>query len=208
MRSVELQLKKELTHQNLQLGAPVFIRIFKVPARLEVWLENENKQFQLFKTYKICKYSGNLGPKTREGDLQAPEGFYYVKGEQLNPWSSYHLSFNLGYPNAYDRSHGRSGSALMVHGNCVSIGCYAMSDARINEIYTLAYKALENGQDFFRVHIFPFKLESARFKNHQNNKWYSFWLNLKEGYDYFLEHKRPPDVGVKNKKYTFSKDHE
>jgi murein L,D-transpeptidase YafK len=122
----------------------------------------------------------------------------------MNPLSNYHLSFNLGYPNSYDRLHGRTGSALMVHGSCVSIGCYAMTDKGIEEIFTLADAALCNGQPFFRVHIFPFPMTEENMRKHVNSKWYEFWKNLKEGYDFFEEGgHNPPNVEVKNKQYVF-----
>src|SRR5690606_19870601 len=128
----------------------------------------------------------------------------FVDAGRLNPWSRFHLSFNLGYPNKYDMAHGRTGSALMVHGSCVSIGCYAMTDRYISEIYALAVAALESGQPIFRVHAFPFKLEPEILSRHADNRWYDFWLNLKEGYDYFNRNKRPPDVDVTNGKYVFN----
>ncbi|WP_418312578.1 L,D-transpeptidase family protein [Pseudoalteromonas aliena] len=151
----------------------------------------------------MCTFSGDLGPKLKEGDNQSPEGFYYVNASRLNPWSSYHLSFNLGFPNKYDRAHNRTGSALMVHGNCVSIGCYAMTDEYINEIYALAAAALKSGQPFFRVHSLPFKLDDEVLSKYRANQWYSFWFNLKEGYDYFNTHKQPPNVEVSSRIYTF-----
>ena len=202
---VEPTLKEELSKRGLKYGAPVFIRIFKDPGTLEVWLESDDGIFVNFKSYEICTFSGNLGPKLKQGDHQSPEGFYFVNADRLNPWSRYHLSFNLGYPNSYDRFHGRTGSALMVHGDCVSIGCYAMTDAYINEIYALVVAALKAGQPFFRVHSFPFKLDNALLEKHSSNQWYSFWLNLKEGYDYFDKHKQPPNVEVSNGKYVFDR---
>lgn len=201
--SVELSLKKSLSDQGLKYGAPIFIRIFKDPGVLEVWVESDSGDFVNFRNYKICRFSGSLGPKLRQGDNQSPEGFYFVNAGRLNPWSRFHLSFNLGYPNQYDRFHGRTGSALMVHGNCVSIGCYAMTDAYINEIYALAVASLEAGQPFFRVHSFPFKLEPKTISKYSSHQWYDFWLNLKEGYDYFNEHKRPPNVEISGGKYVF-----
>jgi murein L,D-transpeptidase YafK len=201
--SVEPDLKKELSDLGLKYGAPIFIRIFKDPGVLEVWIESDDGSFVNFKNYDICTFSGNLGPKLSQGDNQSPEGFYFVNAGRLNPWSSYHLSFNLGYPNKYDRTKGRTGSALMVHGNCVSIGCYAMTDANINEIYALGVAALKSGQPYFRVHSFPFKLESTVLSKYSSSQWYSFWLNLKEGYDYFNIHKQPPNVEVSNGKYVF-----
>lgn len=203
IQSVESILKKELSILGLKYGAPIFIRIFKGPGVLEVWIESDDGAFVNFKNYDICNFSDQSGPKLKQGDNQSPEGFYFVNAGRLNPWSSYHLSFNLGYPNKYDRLHGRTGSALMVHGDCVSIGCYAMTDAQINEIYALAVAALKFGQPFFRVHVFPFKLERDALSQYASNPWYSFWLNLKEGYDYFNKYKRPPNVNVSNGRYVF-----
>src|SRR5690606_1136783 len=134
-----------------------------------------------FKAYEIARFSGNLGPKLKEGDRQAPEGFYQVRSEQLNPQSKFHLSFNLGFPNAYDQSHGRTGTYLMVHGDQVSTGCYAMTDARIEEIYTLVDAALKGGQSAVRVHCFPFRFTNSRLSQvSETHRWRSFWENLKE----------------------------
>lgn len=201
--SVESSLKKALSKLGLEYGAPIFIRVFKDPGVLEVWVESIDGTYVNFKNYDICTFSGSLGPKLKQGDFQSPEGFYFVNASRLNPWSRYHLSFNLGYPNKYDRIHGRTGSALMVHGNCVSIGCFAMTDAYINEIYALGVAALRSGQPYFRVHSFPFKLESSALSKYSSSQWYSFWLNLKEGYDYFNKHKHPPNVEVSNGRYVF-----
>jgi murein L,D-transpeptidase YafK len=186
------------------LSAPVFVRIFKDSKHLEVWVEREKEgRFKLFKTYEICTFSGSLGPKLTEGDLQSPEGFYFVTPERMNPASRFHLSFNLGYPNTYDRAHGRTGSALMVHGSCVSIGCYAMTDAGIEEIYALTDAALRAGQPFFRVHVFPFALTDERLREQRGFRWREFWENLKEGYDYFEREGRPPNVRVRASRYVF-----
>jgi len=201
--SLESVLEDELQHKGLSYGAPIFIRIFKEESLLEVWVESATGGFRKFKDYKICTFSGNPGPKEKTGDLQSPEGFYFVNAGRLNPWSRFHLSFNLGYPNRYDRYHGRTGSALMVHGNCVSIGCYAMTDQLMTEIYALSAAALKNGQPFFRVHVFPFKLEADKLAQYKDNKWYDFWLNLKDGYDYFIDNGRPPNVTVENGVYVF-----
>jgi murein L,D-transpeptidase YafK len=200
---VKPDLVKALAAKKLNWGAPVFIRIFKEEKQLELWAD-DGKQFRLFKTWAICKFSGALGPKLREGDGQAPEGFYFVPRARMNPRSRFHLSFNLGYPNAYDRARQRTGGALMVHGNCVSIGCYAMTDPRIEEIYSLCDAALQNGQRFFRVHSFPFRMTEANMKRHRKSKWISEWQNLKIGYDWFEKTKRPPNVTVSGKIYTFS----
>jgi len=143
-------LVSDLYGRDLTYGSPVFIQIFKEEKELEMWIKKEDA-FQLFRTYSIVAMSGHLGPKLREGDRQSPEGFYFVTPSRMNPNSRFHLSFNLGYPNRYDQAHKRTGSALMVHGNRVSIGCFAMTDPKIEEIYCLADAALRNGQKFFRV---------------------------------------------------------
>jgi len=201
---VKPSLKKELADADLTYGSPVFIRIFKDSKELEVWIQKKD-HFHLFKTYDICTYGWRgLGPKIKLGDGKAPEGFYYVTPAQINPLSEFHLSFNLGYPNNYDRAHGRTGSALMVHGSCVSIGCYAMTDKNIEEIFALAVASLKNGQKYFRVHIFPFRMTNENMNFHRLSKWFGFWQNLKQGYDFF-EHNghNPPDVTVQNKQYIF-----
>ena len=195
-------LKLVLEKQGLSLGAPIFIRIFKAPNELEVWVQSGDV-FRYFKTYDICYFSGDPGPKQRTGDRQSPEGFYTVAARQLNPHSQFHLSFNLGYPNAYDRAHKRTGDALMVHGSCVSIGCYAMTDKYIEEIYTLADAALRNGQTRFQVHAFPFRLTEEKLAQNASSPWFAFWQNLQAGYRYFEEKRVPPKVVVSNKKYDF-----
>lgn len=195
-------LVRELQSRSLSYGSPIFIRIFKEERELEVWLKEEDK-FGLFRIYSVAAMSGQLGPKLREGDRQAPEGFYFVPPAHMNPRSRFHLSFNLGYPNAYDQVHGRTGSALMVHGGRVSIGCFAMTDPKIEEIYVLAEAALRNGQRFFRVHCFPFRMNGGNMKKHGGSQWYPFWTNLKDGHDFFEDSGLPPDVVVRNKKYSF-----
>ena len=197
-------LKTDMEAVKLRLGAPVFLRILKHPGVLEVFVENNAKQFIRFRSYPICAFSGDPGPKLRTGDGQAPEGFYAVSEGRMNPHSSYHLSFDLGYPNAFDRAHGRTGSALMVHGNCVSIGCYAMGDEAIEEIWTLMHAAFSAGQKVVRVHAFPFAMNAANLKAQANNPNADFWANLKEGWDWFETNGRPPNVTVVNKRYAFA----
>jgi murein L,D-transpeptidase YafK len=199
---VKPSLESSLRAKKLRFGAPMFLRIFKESRQLELWLD-DGERFDLFKTYEICTFSGSLGPKRRRGDLQSPEGFYFVTPGRLNPVSEFHLSFNLGYPNAYDRAHGRTGSALMVHGDCVSIGCYAMTDAAIEEIYALADAAFRNGQPFFRVHVFPFRMTADNMAKHENSRWKEFWENLKDGYEFFENSGRPPNVEVQGGRYVF-----
>lgn len=198
------RLTKELRDKGLQLGSPVFIRVFKESRELEIWVEHSStKKYHYFKTWHIAALSGKLGPKIAEGDLQGPEGFYYVPISRMKPDSSYHLAFNIGYPNQYDQAHNRTGSFIMVHGNRLSVGCLAMTDPSIEEIYTLCYAALTGSQPFFRIHIFPFRMTDERLSDTKGQQWHHFWKNLKEGYDYFENTQTPPNVELLNKKYTF-----
>lgn len=199
---VKSALERDLHKLGLRFGAPVFMRIFKRERELELWIEGNAQRFVLFRTYPICTYSGELGPKQREGDNQAPEGFYRVAAGQLNPQSAYHLSFNLGYPNAYDRAHSRTGGFLMVHGSCVSIGCYAMGDQGIEEIYALAAAALSSGQVAFDVHAFPFRLEVAGLADEIRSPWHAFWAELEPGYASFEKTRRPPRIEVRGRHYA------
>lgn len=198
-KRVKPLLVPALEKKNLAYGSDAFIRIFKAEKDLEFWVK-KGERFVLFKTYPICTFSGRLGPKIRQGDNQAPEGFYRVGLGQLNPYSRYHLSFNLGYPNAYDRANQRTGDFLMVHGNCVSIGCYAMGDAVIEEIYTLMEAALRNGQRNIDVHIFPFRYDNTTIR-WQDSEWRSFWSDLKPGFDAFNTNNKPPSISVVNRRY-------
>ena len=203
---VSPRLKTELAEKKLHWGAPVYIRIFKESNELELWIRGSGKkgEYALFKNYKICYWSGELGPKLKQGDHQSPEGLYSVNAGRMNPNSRYHLSFNLGYPNAYDRAKKRTGNYLMVHGDCVSIGCYAMGDENIEEIYTLASAALKNGQKKFAVHCFPFRMDKARMKKADvtRSQWSPFWKDLQKAYLSFETHWRPPVVSVENGRYV------
>jgi murein L,D-transpeptidase YafK len=181
---------------------PIFIRVFKEESELEIWKHRDDGHYYHFKTYPICNWSGDLGPKVRYGDRQAPEGFYTITREQMNPDSKYHLALNLGYPNAYDRSWKRSGDFLMIHGGCKSAGCYAMTDALVEEIYAIARESFMGNNDSFQVHAFPFRMTNenmARFSTHEA---YPFWQTMKEGYDYFELTRRLPTVAVCNRRYV------
>lgn len=188
-------------YKCLRVGQPIFIRIFKEERMLEIWVKSDSNEFKLFKDYEICNFSGDLGPKLKEGDRQSPEGFYSVGAKALNPNSSFHLSFNLGFPNAYDQSHQRTGSYLMVHGDCVSVGCYAMTDGAIEEIYLLVEAALQSGQPSVPVHAFPFRMTSERLSAETENQWFDFLMNLKTGYDMFQITGGPPSVTVLDQAY-------
>ena len=198
------RLKNILKRKKLNYGAPVFIRIFKLEKELEIWLHSDSGLFKRFKTYAICHHSGTLGPKQTEGDKQSPEGFYSIERSQLNPWSKYHLSFNLGYPNDFDLYHNRTGKALMIHGRCSSVGCFAMTDYYMDEIYSLAEAAIAHGQQSFQVHIFPFRFNNEWQEDYRQSRWNDFWKNLEEGYTIFERNRIPPEVSSSNGKYFFS----
>ncbi len=197
-------LELALREKNLNFGDPVYIRAFKEERILELFVESRSTgRLELFRSYPVAAASGTLGPKLAEGDRQVPEGFYSVPPPAMNPNSRFHLAFNIGYPNALDRSLNRSGSAIMIHGDRVSIGCLAMTDEGIDEIYTLCAAAHACGQDAFAVHIFPFRPTSQRMLSEQNSKWHAHWANLKEGYDHFEKHQRIPRINAKDGRYCF-----
>lgn len=200
-------LLADLKSAGFLIGDPVFIQIFKEESRLDVYLQSAgSEEYELFRSYHICTYSGALGPKLKEGDHQAPEGFYAVGAHQLNPTSRHHLSFNIGFPNAYDTSLGRTGTFLMVHGGCSSIGCYAMTDEKVDEIYAMVAASLGAGQSEVGVHIFPFEPTAERLAASAGDEWLSFWENLKVGHDLFAASGRPPRVGVCDGQYVFNQD--
>jgi len=203
-RRISPALAKRLAEQGLALGAPVYIRVFKESSELELWVKRNGGDYGLFKIYPICSYSGTLGPKLKEGDRQSPEGFYSVSPGQMNPNSRYHLSFNIGFPNAFDRAHERTGSFLMIHGNCVSIGCYAMTNEGIEEIYVLANEAFKNGHTSFDVHVFPFRMTAKNLARYSGSQWSGFWRNLKQGHDAFELTGVPPLVGVADGAYSIA----
>jgi len=201
LRPVSKDAMMLLGAKKMALQAPIFIRIFKEESELEIWKKRNDGRFYHLKTYPICIWSGELGPKRKQGDKQAPEGFYTVKPQQMNPNSSYHLAFNLGYPNAYDRAHDRTGDFLMVHGKCTSAGCYAMTDPIIEEIYAFAREAFDGGQKEIHVHAFPFRMTEENMLRHIRNPELMFWLRLKEGYDYFEITRTPPKIAICNREY-------
>ncbi|MPZ55459.1 MAG: hypothetical protein GEU91_02965 [Rhizobiales bacterium] len=193
----------DIEQKNMVKETPMLIRLFKEEAELEVWKQTREGRYALLKTYPICRWSGELGPKVKEGDRQAPEGFYTVTPGQMNPNSSYYLAFNMGYPNAYDRAYGRTGSELMVHGDCSSRGCYAMTDEQMGEIYALARESFFGGQKAFQVQAFPFRMTPVNLARHRANPNMRFWRMLKEGYDHFEVTRLEPKVNICEKRYVF-----
>ncbi len=195
-------LEKRLEGTGLALGDPVLIRIFKEESALEIWVRKDGR-FKHALTYPICTWSGRLGPKLREGDGQSPEGFYFASSRQLNPNSNYHRAINIGFPNAFDRAQGRTGTYLMIHGSCVSIGCYAITDAGIDDIYRLVAAALQAGQANVPLQIFPFRMTAENLAQHRGSEWVGFWYNLAEGDRIFLQSGLPPPVSVCGERYAF-----
>ncbi|MGO4505447.1 L,D-transpeptidase family protein [Bradyrhizobium sp. 2TAF36] len=197
------KLLAAMVEKDMDLQSPILVRLFKQEAELEVWKQARNGQFALLKTYPICRWSGDLGPKVREGDRQAPEGFYSINPGQMNPQSAYYLSFNTGYPNAFDKALGRTGSQLMVHGDCSSRGCYAMTDEQIAEIYSLGRESFFGGQKAFQLQAYPFKMTPVNMAKHRNNPNMPFWKMIKEGYDHFEVTRQEPKVDFCERKYVF-----
>ena len=185
-------------------GAPMVVRLFKDESVVEVWKQSNSGQYRLLKTYQICAYSGGLGPKIKEGDRQSPEGFYTITPGLLNPKSSYYLAFNTGFPNKFDRSWGRTGSDLMMHGDCSSRGCYAMTDEGIAEIYVLARESFKGGNPSFQLQLFPFRMTAAKLATHASDPSMPFWKDIKEGYDLFELNKTPPTWDVCERQYVFN----
>ncbi|ODT53864.1 MAG: hypothetical protein ABS68_04370 [Niastella sp. SCN 39-18] len=214
LNKVEDSVKKQFERQNLNWPpASLYIRSFKYDRQLEIWVQNHiDEPYKLFKTYKVCMQSGTMGPKRMEGDYQVPEGFYYIN--EFNPNSVYHLSLGLNYPNASDRilsDSVRPGSAIYIHGNCVSTGCIPISDAPIEELYVLASAVKAAGQEFIPVHVFPVKYSVKKSldylnANIQNNAYLQhFSANLRRGFDYFETKKKLPVIMVnKEGEYVYN----
>src|SRR5579863_4363093 len=184
-------------------SSPVLIRTYKKEAEFEIWKMKSDGHYALLKTYPMCRWSGQLGPKTREGDRQVPEGFYPIAPGQMNPNSNYYLSFNVGYPNAYDQAWGRTGGNIMVHGVCSSAGCFSMTDAAIADIYAVAREAFAGGQREIQMQSFPFRMTADNLARHRLDPNIAFWKELKNGADHFEVTKTEPSVLVCNRHYQF-----
>ncbi len=202
--TVRMSTLHKMESLDMDRAAPILIRILKEESTLEIWKQDRTGQFALLKAYPICKFSGHLGPKLTEGDHQAPEGFYDITPDQMNPWSHEYLAFNIGFPNAFDRSLGRTGSFLMVHGGCASVGCYAMTDYEMEEIYGLTDEAFKGGQGKIQVEALPFEMTTENLARHADDANAPFWAMLKTGSDAFVATGRPPTVGVCGQRYVFN----
>ena len=190
--------------KGMERNSPIMIRVFKEEGVLEIWKAKTNNRFDKIAEYEICAWSGKLGPKVKEGDRQAPEGYYPLTPYHLNPNSKYFLAINTGYPNRFDQANGRTGSNLMIHGACSSSGCYSMTDAQIMEIYAFARDAFKGGQQTVQLQAFPFRMTAENMARHRLSPHYDFWKMLKVGYDNFEVTKRPPEVAVCGRQYVFN----
>ena len=193
----------DIEQKNMTKESPILVRLFKEESELEVWKEDKDGRFALLKTFPICRWSGELGPKIKQGDRQAPEGFYTITPGLMNPNSNYYLAINTGFPNAYDRANERTGNFLMIHGDCSSAGCYAMTDEQIQEIYALARESFFGGQRAFQIQAYPFRMTPLNMAKHRNSPHMAFWRMLKQGYDHFEVTHLQPKVDVCEKRYVF-----
>jgi murein L,D-transpeptidase YafK len=197
-------LDERLATHHVTRDASIMIRIFKAESELEVWMTDNTGEYALFATYPVCFWSGTLGPKLKEGDRQAPEGFYTVTLPQAyREGARWVVGLDLGFPNAFDKLNARSGSAILVHGGCASIGCFAVTNPVNDEINKLVLRSIGAGQAYVPIHVFPFRMTSENFNRYDIPQWRDFWRNLKEGYDLFEQTHRPPRVSVCNISYVF-----
>ena len=203
MQPLSERMLATLKAKNMEKDSPILLRIFKEEAELEVWKQDDTGRFALLRTYPVCRWSGELGPKIKTGDRQAPEGFYTITPGLMNPDSSQYLAINTGFPNAYDRANSRTGAFLMIHGGCSSAGCYAMTDEQIAEIYALAREAFFGGQKSFQLQAYPFRMTPLNMARHRNSPHMAFWRMIKEGHDHFEVTHLEPRVDVCEKRYIF-----
>jgi murein L,D-transpeptidase YafK len=195
-------LEADLEENGFRLGAPAFIRVLKADSSLEVWML-KGARFQLYRSYSICKWSGVLGPKLYEGDRQSPEGVYFITGGDLIVNARWHRAMNVGFPNPRDRALGLTGSGILIHGKCSSVGCFALTDDVVEDVYDIVQAALQAGQPRVPVHIFPFELTREKLAGVAGDEWSDFWKELKRGHDLFLRDGLPPRTYVCNGRYAF-----
>ncbi|MBD0414015.1 L,D-transpeptidase family protein [Oryzicola mucosus] len=208
IQPIPARLMGEMNKKSMSPSSPIVVRIFKQESELEIWKRDRSGRFALLKTYPMCRWSGKLGPKKQNGDRQAPEGFYHVNVNMLNPKSQYYLSFNLGYPNKLESALGYTGEALMVHGACSSSGCYALTDDGVAEIYSVVREALKGGQTSFQVQAYPFKMTPSNMAKNRNDPNFAFWSDLKKGYDAFEVTRQQPKVSYCEGRYVFDRTFE
>ena len=199
------QLPGDLAAIGARLGAPMLLRVFKLEREVEVWVQPEDQQtFVLFRIFPICFYSGKLGPKVKEGDMQSPEGFYFVGPAQMRAKSQYHRAIDFAFPNDYDAAQGYTGTELLIHGNCVSSGCYAMTDPFVEQLFELGSATAATAAQGFWIHAFPFHMTAEALAGQQDSPWLGFWEQLKAGYDAFETSRVPPHIRVEGGRYVIA----
>ena len=203
MQPLSERMLADLESRGMAKESPILVRIYKEESEFEVWKVDKTGRFALLHTYPICRWSGDLGPKLQQGDRQAPEGFYMITPDLMNPNSNYYLAINTGFPNTYDQANGRTGQFLMIHGDCASAGCYAMTDEQIAEIYALAREAFFGGQKSFQIQAYPFRMTPLNMARHRNSPHMAFWRMLKQGYDHFEVTRLEPKINVCDRHYVF-----
>src|SRR5258708_10656972 len=204
MEPLSDRMEAENERKDLARESPILVRNFKEGSEVENWKEDKGGRFGLLNTYPICRWSGDLGPKFKQGDRQAPEGFYTITPGLMNPNSNYYLAINTGFPNAYDRANGRTGAFLMIHGDCSSAGCYAMTDEQIAEIYSLARESFFGGQKSFQIQAYPFRMTPLNMARHRNSPHMASGKCSSQGYDHFEVTRHEPKVDVCEKRYVFA----
>src|SRR5579871_5502705 len=202
-RPISSAMLDQMTKLDATPSSPTLIRAYKKEAELEIWKMKSDGHYALLKTYPMCRWSGQLGPKKREGDMQVPEGFYTIAPGQMNPNSHYYLAFNVGYPNAYDRAYGRTGGNVMVHGVCSSAGCFSMTDEQVADIYAIARESFAGGQREIQLQSYPFHMTPENMAKFRLDPNIAFWKDLKNGSDHFEVTKDEPSVTVCGKRYVF-----
>ena len=203
---MSMETQQALRDKEMRTHSPILIRAFKKESELEVWKQDSSGKMALLKTFPMCRWSGQLGPKVKEGDRQVPEGFYAVTPGAMNPNSSFYLSFNVGYPNTFDKQLGRNGAHIMVHGDCSSMGCFAMTDSQIADIYALTREAFAGGQTQVQLQSYPFRMTPENLARYRNDPNIAFWRNLKQGNDHFEVTKKPVVTAACNGKYGFGSE--
>ena len=204
-RELPASIVQKMKAKGMKKNAPVYFRLFKDEHVVEVWKQKDNGKFDMVQNYNICAWSGTLGAKYKQGDRQAPEGYYPIRPAQMNPASKYFLSINTGFPNAFDRANGRTGSDLMIHGACSSSGCYSMTDESVAQIFAFARDAFAGGQQEIILEALPFRMTPEKMAIFSAHKDFKFWSMLREGYDSFELTKMPPKVDFCEKKYVFNR---
>jgi murein L,D-transpeptidase YafK len=192
---------KQIDKNNLK----IYLRAFKSEKQIELWGKNDSDtKYMLIKTYDVCRTSGRLGPKRKQGDLQIPEGFYHIN--RFNPNSNFYLSLGINYPNKSDKIlgiKGNLGGDIFIHGACVTIGCLPITDDKIKELYIFCIEARNNGQSKIPITIFPSKLSETEFKRltekySSDSDKVGLWTDLKKGYDIFNKTNQIPTIEFLN----------